>query len=82
MSDEGFEIKHIFIQWAFPIPESSNQVSNAPVLNLETAMWLAEKPQPLHTALWRTSWVVLGRSPSSFALCVIASCAHCQQSYS
>ena len=45
MSDEDFESKHSFIQWAFPTPESSNQVSNAPVLNLETAVWLAEKPE-------------------------------------
>ena len=45
MSDEDFESKHSFIQWAFPTPESSNQVSNAPVLDLETAVWLAEKPE-------------------------------------
>ena len=38
MSDEDFESKHSFIQWAFPTPESSNQVSNAPVLDLETAV--------------------------------------------
>ena len=45
MSDEDFESKHGFIQWAFPTQESSNQVSNAPVLDLETAVWLAEKPE-------------------------------------
>lgn len=44
ISNEDFESKHGFIQWAFPTPESSNQVSNAPVLDLETAVWLAEKP--------------------------------------
>ena len=45
ISNEDFESKHGFIQWAFPTPESSNQVSNAPVLDLETAVWLAEKPE-------------------------------------
>ena len=45
ISNEDFESKHGFIQWAFPTPESSNQVSDAPVLDLETAVWLAEKPE-------------------------------------
>ena len=45
MSDEEFEFKHGFIQWAFPIPDDGNQVSNAPVLNLDTALWLAENPE-------------------------------------
>ena len=42
MSDELFESKHGFIQWAFPTPEQSRQVSNAPALDLDTAVWLAE----------------------------------------
>lgn len=42
ISDELFESKHGFIQWAFPTPESSRQVSNAPALDLDTAVWLAE----------------------------------------
>lgn len=42
MSDEEFEFKHGFIQWAFPIPDGSNHGSNAPVLDLDTALWLAE----------------------------------------
>ena len=45
ISNEDFESKHGFIQWAFPTPESSNQVSDAPILDLETAVWLAEKPE-------------------------------------
>jgi len=45
ISNADFESKHGFIQWAFPTPESSNQVSDAPVLDLETAVWLAEKPE-------------------------------------
>ena len=45
ISNEDFESRHGFIQWAFPTPESSNQVSTAPVLDLETAVWLAEKPE-------------------------------------
>ena len=42
MSDEEFEFKHGFIRWAFPIPDGSNHGSNAPVLDLDTALWLAE----------------------------------------
>ena len=42
ISDELFESKHGFIQWAFPTPEPSRQVSNAPSLDLDTAVWLAE----------------------------------------
>ena len=45
ISNEDFESKHGFIQWAFPTPESSNQVSDAPALDLETAVWLAENPE-------------------------------------
>lgn len=45
MSDDDFESKHNFIQWAFPTPESSKQVSNGPVLDLDKAVWLAEKPE-------------------------------------
>lgn len=45
MSDDDFESKHNFIQWAFPTPESSKQVSNGPVLDLDSAVCLAEKPE-------------------------------------
>ena len=42
MSDEEFESNHGFIQWAFPTAEKSNHNFNAPVLDLDSAIWLAE----------------------------------------
>lgn len=42
LSDEDFENKHGFIQWAFPITEPSKHLSNAPVLDLGSAIWLAK----------------------------------------
>jgi ADP-ribosylglycohydrolase len=44
ISDHDFEHKHGFIQWAFPTQQESRQVSSAPVLDLASATWLAEKP--------------------------------------
>ena len=44
ISDHVFENKHGFIQWAFPTSQESRQVSSAPVLDLASAIWLAEKP--------------------------------------
>ena len=44
ISDHDFENKHGFIQWAFPTSQESRQVSSAPVLDLASAIWLAEKP--------------------------------------
>ena len=43
MSDEEFESNHGFIQWAFPTAEKSNHNFNAPVLDLDSAIWLAER---------------------------------------
>lgn len=42
LSDEEFESNHGFIQWAFPTPTPSQQVTNAPALDLHSAIWLAE----------------------------------------
>ena len=43
MSDEEFESNHGFIQWAFPTTRKSYQNINAPILDLDAAIWLAEK---------------------------------------
>ena len=43
LSDEEFETNHGFIQWAFPTSKPSQNPTNAPVLDLESAVWLAEK---------------------------------------
>ena len=43
MSDEEFESNHGFIQWAFPTAEKSDHNFNAPVLDLDSAIWLAER---------------------------------------
>jgi ADP-ribosyl-[dinitrogen reductase] hydrolase len=43
MSDEEFESNHGFIQWAFPTAEKSNHNFNAPVLDLDSAIWLAKR---------------------------------------
>lgn len=43
MPDDEFESNHGFIQWAFPTAEKSNQNFNAPVLDLGSAIWLAER---------------------------------------
>ena len=42
LSDEDFENKLGFIQWAFPTTEPSKHLSNAPVLDLGSAIWLAK----------------------------------------
>ena len=42
LSDNEFESNHGFIQWAFPTNVQSQSVSSAPVLNLESAIWLAK----------------------------------------
>lgn len=42
LTDDEFESNHGFIQWAFPTPEASQQITNAPVLDLQSAIWLAE----------------------------------------
>ena len=43
ISDEDFERKHGFIQWAFPTIRDTRQFSNAPVLDLPSAIWLSER---------------------------------------
>ena len=43
MPDEEFESNHGFIQWAFPTAEKSNHNFTAPVLDLDSAIWLAER---------------------------------------
>jgi hypothetical protein len=43
MSGEEFESNHGFIQWAFPTAEKSDHNFNAPVLDLDSAIWLAER---------------------------------------
>ena len=43
MPDEEFESNHGFIQWAFPTAEKSNHNFTAPVLDLGSAIWLAER---------------------------------------
>ena len=43
LSDEEFETNHGFIQWAFPTSQPSQNPTNAPVLDLDSAVWLAEK---------------------------------------
>jgi ADP-ribosylglycohydrolase len=43
LSDDEFETNHGFIQWAFPTSKPSQNPTNAPVLDLESAVWLAEK---------------------------------------
>ena len=45
LSDDEFESNHGFIQWAFPTPEASKQVTNAPALDLQSAVWLAENDE-------------------------------------
>ena len=42
MSDEEMEANHGYIQWAFPTHRQSKSVSSAPVLDLHSAIWLAE----------------------------------------
>ena len=42
MSDEEMEANHGYIQWAFPTHRQSKSVSSAPVLDLPSAIWLAE----------------------------------------
>ena len=42
MSDEEFESNHGFIQWAFPTTKKSHHNLNAPVLDLDSAIWLAQ----------------------------------------
>ena len=44
ISDNEFERNHGFIQWAFPTPQQSAQNQQAPAVDLEAAIWLAEKP--------------------------------------
>ncbi|WP_458790904.1 ADP-ribosylglycohydrolase family protein [Yoonia sp. MH D7] len=43
ISDDEFEQSREFIHWAFPTSEPSQQFPNAPVLDLASAIWLAEK---------------------------------------
>ena len=43
ISDDDFERKHGFIQWAFPTIKGSQQFSNAPVLDLPSAISLSEQ---------------------------------------
>ena len=43
MSDEEVESNHGFIQWAFPTTKKSYHNINAPILDLDAAIWLAEK---------------------------------------
>ncbi len=43
MPDEEFESNHGFIQWAFPTAEKSNHNFTTPVLDLDSAIWLAER---------------------------------------
>ena len=43
ISDDDFERKHGFIQWAFPTIKDTRQFSNAPVLDLPSAIWLSER---------------------------------------
>ena len=43
MSDEEFESNHGFIQWAFPTTKKSHHNLNAPVLDLDSAIWLAQR---------------------------------------
>ena len=42
LTDEEFERHHGFIQWAFPTPEKSRHNFSAPVLDIGTAIWLAD----------------------------------------
>ena len=43
MTDHKFESNHGFTQWAVPTAEKSNHNFNAPVLDLGSAIWLAER---------------------------------------
>lgn len=43
ISDEDFERKHGFIQWAFPTIKDTQQFSSAPALDLPSAIWLSER---------------------------------------
>ena len=43
MPDHKFESNHGFTQWAVPTAEKSNHNFNAPVLDLGSAIWLAER---------------------------------------
>ena len=42
LSDEEFENNHGFIQWAFPTPTPSKNPTDAPVLDLGSAIYLSE----------------------------------------
>jgi ADP-ribosylglycohydrolase len=42
LTDADFERHHGFIQWAFPTPEKSYNNFSAPLLDIGTAIWLAE----------------------------------------
>lgn len=44
INDAEFERYHGFIQWAFPTPERSTHNFSAPLLDLESAVWLAQDP--------------------------------------
>lgn len=41
MSDQEMETNHAYIQWAFPTPHKSKSISSAPILDLSSAIWLA-----------------------------------------
>lgn len=43
ISDADFERRHGFIQWAFPTIKRTRQFSNAPTLDLTSAIWLSER---------------------------------------
>jgi len=43
MPDHKFESNHGFTQWAVPTAGKSNHNFNAPVLDLGSAIWLAER---------------------------------------
>lgn len=47
LTDVAFDRHHGFIQWAFPTPEKSHNNFSAPLLDLGTAIWLAEDPKTL-----------------------------------
>lgn len=48
LTDAEFERHHGFIQWAFPTPEKSYNNFSAPLLDLVTAIWLAEDPESIN----------------------------------
>ena len=43
LSDDEFERNHGFIQWAFPTNEQSRHSVDAPVLDLESAIWVSQQ---------------------------------------